>query len=142
MRTLWVIGSIASLLASSAIAAERFVVVERAVSDTTIHVAGQDDRFGNLLVFNNPIYDSTNRTRVGRDQGFCIRVEIGRGWECFWTLLLKGGQITSEGPNLDHGDTTMAVTGGTGRYAGARGILKLHPRDAKASSWDFTYELE
>ncbi len=142
MRTFWVIGSIASLLAGPAVAAERFVVVERAVSDTTIHVAGQGDRFGNLLVFANPIYDSTNRIRLGRDQGFCIRVVVGQGYECSWTLVLKGGQITSEGPNLDHGDSTMAVTGGTGRYVGARGILKLHPRDAQGSSWDFTYELE
>ncbi len=142
MRTFWVIGSIATLLAGPAVAAEHFVVVERAISDTTIHVAGHDDRFGNLLVFANPIYDAANRIRVGRDQGFCVRVEVGRGWECFWTLLLKGGQITSEGPNLDHGDTTMAVTGGTGRYEGAKGSVRLHPRDAKGSAWDFTYELD
>jgi hypothetical protein len=35
----------------------------------------------------------------------------------------------------------MAVTGGTGKYAGAKGSMKLHSRDAKGSSYDLTYEL-
>jgi hypothetical protein len=35
----------------------------------------------------------------------------------------------------------MVVTGGTGKYAGAKGSMKLHARDAKGSSYDFTYDL-
>ena len=130
-----------TIFAGTAMAGVQFTVVEHAVTDTTIHVAGHGDKFGNLLVFSDPVYNAANRIRVGRDQGFCIRVVVGRTYECFWTLILKGGQITSEGPNYDHGNSVMAVTGGTGRYAGAKGILILHPRNAKASAWDFTYEL-
>ena len=35
----------------------------------------------------------------------------------------------------------MVVTGGTGKYLGAKGALKLHARDAKGSSYQFIYEL-
>ena len=139
---LFLSGASSALIAATAIAAGRLVVVEHAVTDTTVPVGGQGDKLGNLLVFANPVYDSANRTRVGRDQGYCIRVAVGRSWECFWTLILKEGQITSEGPYYDRGDSMMAITGGTGRYAGARGSLKLHARDAKGSSFDFIYELE
>jgi allene oxide cyclase len=58
-----------------------------------------------------------------------------------WTLTLKTGQITVEGPFMDEGDSLFAVTGGTGKYAGAKGSMKLHPRDAKSTSYDFTYDL-
>ena len=59
----------------------------------------------------------------------------------FWTLRLKEGQITIEGPFYDAGDSVMAVTGGTGKYVGAKGSMKLHSRDAKGSSYDLVYEL-
>ena len=35
----------------------------------------------------------------------------------------------------------LAVTGGTGKYRGARGEMKLHARDAKGSEYDFTFNL-
>jgi allene oxide cyclase len=70
-----------------------------------------------------------------------VRVAVGKSWECFWTLILTGGQITVEGPFYDSGDSTMVVTGGTGKYAGAKGAMKLHARDAKGTSYDFTYDL-
>jgi hypothetical protein len=56
-------------------------------------------------------------------------------------LVLKAGQITVEGPLMDSGDSLLAVTGGTGKYAGARGSLKLHPRDATPTGYDFIYDL-
>lgn len=138
------LGVIATLLAATSMASGRLVVVEHAVTDTTVPVGGQGqgDKLGNLLVFANPVYDAANRARVGRDQGYCVRVAVGRSWECFWTLTLEHGQITCEGPYYDRGDSMLAVTGGTGRYAGAKGSLKLHARDAKGSSFDFIYELE
>ena len=38
---------------------------------------------------------------------------------------LPSGQITVEGPFSDHGDTVLAVTGGTGRYRNVRGQMEL-----------------
>ena len=87
------------------------------------------------------MYDAGNKTQVGSDQGYCVRTVVGKSWECFWTLTLKAGQITVEGPFLDEGDSLMSVTGGTGKYAGAKGSMKLHPRDATPTGYDFTYDL-
>jgi hypothetical protein len=42
---------------------------------------------------------------------------------------------------MDEGDSLFTVTGGTGKYAGAKGSMKLHSRDAKSTSYDFTYDL-
>jgi allene oxide cyclase len=138
----FLLGAIFALLSATATAAGRLAVIEHAITDTTVPVGGQGDKLGNLLVFSNPVYDSANRARVGRDQGYCVRVAVGRSWECFWTLILSGGEITSEGPYYDHGDSVMVITGGSGRYAGAKGSLKLHARDAKGSSYDFIYDLD
>lgn len=127
--------------AQPASAAERLQFVERAMTDTTIDLGAKGDSVGDLLTFANPIYDAANKTQLGTDQGYCVRVVVGKSWECFWTLILTGGQITVEGPFYDSGDSTMVVTGGTGKYAGAKGAMKLHARDAKATSYDFTYDL-
>jgi allene oxide cyclase len=123
------------------LAAERIEVVERALTDATLDLGAKGDSPGDLLTFANPVFDAANKTQVGTDQGYCVRVVTGKSWECFWTLLLKEGEITIEGPFYDDKDSVMAVTGGTGKYAGARGSLSLHARDAKGSSYQFIYEL-
>jgi hypothetical protein len=131
----------AALLTVPAYAAEEIKVVERPVGETTIDLGAKGDSVGDLLVFANGIFDAANKTQVGTDQGYCVRTIVGKSWECNWTLLLKGGQITVEGPFMDEGDSLLTVTGGTGKYAGAKGSMKLHPRDAKSTSYDFTYDL-
>ena len=42
----------------------------------------------------------------------------------------------------DAGDSTMAITGGTGAYSGARGEMRLHSRDAKNTSYEFIYQFK
>lgn len=121
--------------------AETLSLVERATTDKTIDLGEKGDSLGDLLVFANPVFDFANQRQLGTDQGYCVRVIVAKSWECFWTLSLKDGQITSEGPFFDQGDSVMVVTGGTGKYAGAKGSLKLHSRDAKSTAYDFTYEL-
>jgi hypothetical protein len=122
-------------------AAERLELVERALTDTTLDLGAKGDSLGDLLTFANPVFDAGNKTQLGTDQGYCIRVVVGKSYECFWTLLLKDGEITAEGPFYDDKDSVMVVTGGTGKYGGAKGALKLHARDAKGSSYQFIYEL-
>jgi hypothetical protein len=134
-------GAIAALPALPAAAGERIEVIEHAVTDATLDLGAKGDSAGDLLTFANPVYDASNKTQLGRDQGYCVRVVAGKSWECFWTLLLKGGQITVEGPFYDSGDSLLVITGGSGKYAGAKGEMKLHPRDAKGSSYVFVYEL-
>jgi allene oxide cyclase len=131
----------AALASMPALAAEQIVVVERPVGETTVDLGAKGDSVGDLLVFANKIYDAANKTQLGTDNGYCVRTVVGKSWECFWTLTLKAGQITVEGPFMDSGDSLLAVTGGTGKYAGARGSMKLHPRDPTPTGYDFTYDL-
>jgi hypothetical protein len=136
-----VLGLTAALAVLPAMAGEQIVVVERPVGETTVDLGAKGDSVGDLLVFANKVYDAGNKTQVGSDQGYCVRTVVGKSWECFWTLTLKAGQITVEGPFLDEGDSLMSVTGGTGKYTGAKGSMKLHPRDATPTGYDFTYDL-
>ena len=138
---LFAASALAALAAIPALAAERIEVIEHADTDAVLDLGAKGDSVGDLLTFANPIYDAANKTQLGTDQGYCVRVIVGRSWECFWTLLLKGGKITVEGPFYDSGDSLLVVTGGTGKYAGAKGDMKLHARDAKGSSYVFVYEL-
>jgi hypothetical protein len=131
----------AALSYAQALAAEQLTVVEHAKSDATAHIGPKPDNRGDVLTWTNDVFDAADKLKVGTDQGFCIRVAVGKSYECLWTTSLAGGQITVEGPFLDAGDSVLAVTGGTGKYAGARGQMTLHARDAKGSEYDFRFSL-
>src|SRR6202041_3582976 len=105
-----------ALLALPAFAAEQIKVVERPVGETTVDLGAKGDSIGDMLVFANGVFDAANKTQVGSDQGYCVRTIVGKSWECNWTLMLKSGQITVEGPFMDEGDSLLTVTGGTGKY--------------------------
>lgn len=128
--------------AANASAGEVIAVVERADTDAVTDTGAKGDSVGDVLTFANPVFDRANKTKIGTDQGYCLRTAAGKSWECTWTLSLKDGQITVAGPFLDAGDSVLAITGGTGKYAGARGQMKLHARDAKGTAYDFVYELQ
>jgi allene oxide cyclase len=131
-----------ALLAATASAGEVVSVVEHADTDAVTDTGATGDSTGDVLTFANPVFDKANRTKVGADQGYCVRTAVGKSWECLWTLSLKDGQLTVEGPFMDAGDSVLAITGGTGKYAAARGQMKLHARDAKGTAYDFVYELQ
>ncbi len=116
-------------------------LVERATTDASVDLGAEGDSAGDILTFANEIYDEANENKVGSDNGWCVRTLAGKAWECTWTLTLDDGQITTEGPFLDAGDSVLAVTGGTGAYTGATGEMKLHARDDKGSAYDFIYDL-
>lgn len=128
--------------AANASAGEVIAVVERADTDAVTDTGAKGDSVGDVLTFANPVFDRANKTQIGTDQGYCVRTVVGKAWECNWTMSLKDGQLTVEGPFLDAGDSVLAITGGTGKYAGARGQMKLHARDAKGAAYDFVYELQ
>ena len=142
MPSLRIAALAAALFALPAWAGEQLKLVERALTDATLDLGLKGDSVGDLLTFANPVFDAVNKTQLGSDQGYCVRVVVGKSWECIWTLILKSGQITVEGPFMDDGDSTFAVTGGTGKYSGAKGSMKLHPRDATPTGYDFTYLLK
>ena len=120
-------------------AAQTIAVVERATSDAVTDLGATGDSVGDILTFHNDIYDEANAKVIGSNNGWCIRTAVGKAWECFWTLSLEDGQITVEGPFLDGKDSMLAITGGTGAYAGKSGEMKLHARDEKGTEYDFVY---
>ena len=103
-------------------------VIEHATSDTTTDTGATGDSVGDVLTFANDVFDATNANKVGTDQGYCLRVVAGTSYECTWTTFLPGGQIVVAGPFYDAKDSTLAITGGTGRYRDARGTMELHAR--------------
>jgi hypothetical protein len=130
------------LTGPAALASEQIVLIEHPTNETTVHTTKADtDAVGDVLSFANPVFDAANKVKVATDQGFCVRTVVGKSWECMWTMLLKDGMITVEGPFYDTGDSTFVITGGTGKYEGAKGHMKLHPRHGKPESYDFIYEL-
>jgi len=142
MRIRVIVAAALLVAAGPALAKEIVTVVEHADTDAVVDIGVKDDSAGDVLTFANPVFDAANKTQVGTDQGYCIRTVVGKAWECVWTLSLKDGQLTVEGPFLDAGDSVLAITGGTGKYAGARGQMKLHYRNPKGTEFDFRYELE
>lgn len=107
-------------------------LVEHIVSETVTDTGEMGDSVGDVLTFANEIYEVTNKTKVGSDQGYCLRVTKGEAWECNWTVFLGEGQLTVEGPFFDAKGSTLAITGGTGTYSGARGTMDLTFRDNPA----------
>ena len=114
------------VLSGPATAAPPVTVIEHAVSDTYVDIGAAGDSKGDLLTFHNKVYDETDTTVAGRDQGSCIRISPKQGtWECQWTTFLADGNITVESPFSDTEATTGVITGGTGAYVGAGGSLDL-----------------
>jgi allene oxide cyclase len=112
-------------------------VIEHATSDTPTDTGATGDSVGDVLTFANDVFDAGNTQKVGTDQGYCIRVVAGSAYECTWTTFLQGGQIVVAGPFYDAKDSTLAITGGTGRYRNARGTMDLH---ARAGGTEFAFE--
>lgn len=118
----------------------RIHVIEHATSDAVTNGTA-DDSAGNILTFANGVFDSSDTKKVGTDQGYCVRIEVGKSWECNWTTFLPGGQITVEGPFLDTGDSTVAITGGTGAYRNVRGSMQLKYHNPAGTEFDFVFNL-
>lgn len=122
-------------------AATELTVIEHATTDRVIDVGKAGDSTGDLLTFHNKVYDETDTEVVGSDQGTCVRMAPGKGtWECSWTTILEGGQITVEGPFYDAADSVVAVTGGTGIYDNVRGSMEIQSMEGGAK-YAFVFSL-
>jgi hypothetical protein len=117
-----------------------FTVVEHATTDATTDTGASGDSAGDILTFANDVFDSKDAKKVGTDQGSCVRIVSGQSYECTWTTSLAGGQITVEGPFYDTKDSTLAITGGTGRYRNARGTMDLAGREG-GTKFAFTFHV-
>jgi len=116
-------------------------VIEHAITDTEIPSGGGKDVKGNVLTFNNPVFNVADTRQVGHDEGFCIRIAPEQGiWECLWTTFLRAGQITVQGPYYDTRNSVLSITGGTGAYRNSRGEMRLLSRNG-GKEYDFIFKL-
>jgi allene oxide cyclase len=116
-------------------------VIEHATTDVVTNQGdGAGDVVGDILTFTNDVFDRTNSSKVGSAQGYCVRKSVGVSWECVWTTILSRGQLTVEGPFYDTRDSVLAITGGTGKYANARGSMELKSR-AGGTEFNFIFHL-
>jgi hypothetical protein len=85
------------------------------------------DSPGDVLVFTERLFDS-HRRPIGSDAASCVRLFDATSL-CTGTYKLPGGrvmvQLLQPGPT---GTYDQAVTGGTGRFAGARGTVRVAQR--------------
>lgn len=126
----------------AAAAPQELKMVEHATTDAVTDTGAAGDSAGDILTFANEVYDADDKAKIGTDQGICFRTVVGKAWECFWTLSLDKGQLTVEGPFYDSGDSVLAVTGGTGDYAGAQGDMALSAIGTDGKAYNFTYRLK
>lgn len=79
---------------------------------------------GDMLVFTERLFDSHGK-RIGSDAASCVSLFDGTSL-CTGTYALPGGrlmvQLLQPGPT---GTYDQAITGGTGRFAGARGTVTV-----------------
>ena len=136
------VGAAEASTQTAAVTGRHITVVEHAVSDTVIDTGPKGDSPGDLLTFANPVFNRANTTRVGHDNGSCIRTVVGKAWECSWTTRLPHGSLVVEGPFYDNRDSTFAITGGTGAYSRARGVMHLHARNKNGTAYTFGFVVQ
>ena len=77
---------------------------------------------GDASITGYRIFDASSAKRLGRAQFVCVTTDRrGQHEQCTGTIALPGGQLATQG-NADN----VAIVGGTGAYAGARGTATGH----------------
>ena len=132
----------ALIAAGPSYAAQELKMVEHATTDAVTDTGATGDSAGDILTFSNEVFDADDKNKIGTDQGICFRTVPGKAWECFWTLNLDKGQLTVEGPFYDSGDSVLAITGGTGEFAGAQGEMALSPIGTEGKAYNFIYRIK
>jgi hypothetical protein len=138
------IAAVGSAMAIAPAAAEpqELKVIEHATTDAVTDTVAEGDSAGDIITFANEVFEADDKAKIGTNQGICFRTVPGKAWECFWTLSLDKGQITVEGPFYDTGDSVLAITGGTGKYAAAQGEMALSPIGTDGKAYTFIYRLK
>jgi allene oxide cyclase len=144
LLTIVSIAAASGLMAAGPVSAapQELKMVEHATTDAVTDTGAAGDSAGDILTFSNEVFDADDKNKIGTDQGICFRTVPGKAWECFWTLSLEKGQLTVEGPFYDSGDSVLAVTGGTGEFAGALGEMALSAIGTEGKAYNFTYRIK
>ena len=142
MRFQMALCGLALFMAGSASAGETLRLLNHSADDVVVDLGAKGDSVGDLMSFSEPVFDWDNTVQLGLQEGLCVRTVVGKHWYCQWVYTVPEGALTVQGVYNDTGDSQYVVTGGAGKYLGARGVVKAHLRDAEKSYWELIYELQ
>lgn len=98
---------------------------------TSVDVGESGQSVGDYLVFNHPVLNQAMTRERGDLRGECVFVG-DTTCEGDVTFDLAEGLVTVEGPfDLTRGTNVFALTGGTGAYRKARGILRVRSTEER-----------
>ncbi|KAG0579615.1 hypothetical protein KC19_4G110100 [Ceratodon purpureus] len=86
---------------------------------------------GDLVPFSNKLYDGSLQTRLGITAGLCTLIshndeKKGDRYEALYSFYFGDyGHISVQGAYITYEDTYLAITGGSGIFAGCYGQVKL-----------------
>ena len=126
--------------------ADRPTITVTAVTthEALLTIGTPGDPTGNQFVSAHDLYRGGHK--VGVDGASCQIIDVvppdSLRVQCLASLSLPQGQLTGQGlVTIDEAGTspfTLAITGGTGAYAAARGQLTVHPVDDQQSRYSIT----
>jgi hypothetical protein len=130
-----VVWTAVSLAGQEAVSARTLTLKELDKGSTFVHIRntkGSSSRanwMGDVLAFTNPVVDQAGQ-RIGKTSVACVTTTGARNFmrsqlTCFGTFTLRDGTLTVQA-NLSPAQRTIvgAITGGTGAYANARGVVE------------------
>ena len=119
-----VAASVASAAGTTAGPRADLVVTTREIRSAGVDLEPRGDSPGDFFHFEELLFrPGTNRV-IGRD---AVRCELGiRTFQCNATIRINGkGKIVIDGALMSESDNVIPVTGGTGRFAGVGGTLRV-----------------
>jgi hypothetical protein len=126
--------------ASPASAAKRikFDLTSKITNIQSVDNAPAGASAGDVLMFTEDLMNRSGAV-VGNDAAYCVALFDGKSSLCNGVYSLKAGQIMVQllqpGP---FGSYTQAITGGTGRYRGATGTVRVKQDPATGDHFRFS----
>lgn len=89
---------------------------------------------GDASIIGYRVFDAAGKERLGRLSAICVSTDRptnrrDQDVQCTGMMTLPDGELVLQGP-----ESTLAITGGTGAYAGARGTATGKPAGQRATA--------
>lgn len=97
---------------------------------------------GNGFAFSSPLQDPSSKKNVGELVATCIATKSSTGenihGQCTGTAIVPGGTLALDVGGSVGNNVSGAITGGTGKYAGATGTFSSVGKNEQTDTYDIT----